>query len=196
MSMVVDGYPKTMPLDGVDIVIRPVESGDVEAMQRFANTLPEHDLLFLSRDITHPKVIDAWLEASEEGAIHSLLAEADGRILAASAIVRDPLGWSRHVGEVRLLVAQEMRGKGLGGAMLLESFRVAMALGVSKLVARMTPDQTGAIALFMGMGFRGEAMLKDHVKDRSGRVHDLAILSHDVARAGAEMQAYGLVEAF
>ena len=192
MSMVVDDYPKTVALDGADIVIRQVEGDDVEAMQRFANTLPEHDLLFLSRDITHPKVIDAWVEASEEGAIHSLLAELDGRIVAASAVVRDPLGWSRHVGEIRLLVADEMRGRGLGGAMLLETFRVAMALGVTKMVAKMTPDQTGAIALFMGMGFRGEAMLKDHVMDRRGDLHDLAILSHDVARAAAELQAYGL----
>lgn len=195
MSEVIDDYPKTLALDGLDLVIRPVEERDVEALQRFATQLPEHDLLFLSRDITHPKVIDAWLDAADEGALHSLIAEAGGEVVGASAVVRDPLGWSRHVAEIRLLVSDSMRGRGVGGALLLETFRVALALGVSKLVARMTPDQTGAIALFMGMGFRGEAMLKDHVMDRHGRLFDLAILSHDVGKAAAQAHAFGMESA-
>jgi hypothetical protein len=45
------------------------------------------------------------------------------------------------------------------------------------------------------MGFRGEALLRDHVKDRSGTKHDLVILSHDVARFQSQMEAYGLGEA-
>jgi hypothetical protein len=59
-------------------------------------------------------------------------------------------------------------------------------------MARMTPDQRGAIALFEEMGFRGEAMLRDHVRDREGKVHDLAILSLDVARMEAQHGAFGL----
>jgi hypothetical protein len=46
------------------------------------------------------------------------------------------------------------------------------------------------------MGFRTEALLKDHVKDRDGIKHDIIILSHDVDRLQAQMQAYGLDEAF
>jgi len=192
MSRAPDGYPKRCALPGCEATIRPVEHADIAALQRFAETLPEHDLLFLSRDITHPKVLEAWLDAAEEGSIYSLLAEAGGKVVAASAIIRDPLGWSRHVGEIRLLVSAELRGKGLGGAMLIETFGIAMRLGVSKLMAKMTPDQTGAIALFMRMGFRGEAMLRAHVMARQGRLFDLAILSHDVGRVSAQHAAFGL----
>ena len=46
------------------------------------------------------------------------------------------------------------------------------------------------------MGFRSEALLRDHVRDREGVKHDLVILGHDVARFQAQMQAYGLTEAF
>jgi RimJ/RimL family protein N-acetyltransferase len=76
-----------------------------------------------------------------------------------------------------------------------EAFALALELGIEKMVAQMTVDQKGAIAVFEGMGFRPEALLRDHVKDRDGRKHDLLVLSHDVARFQAQMDAYGVSEA-
>ena len=179
-------------LDG-GVTLRRFKPDDLDAMQKFARTLPEHDLLFLGRDLKHRKVIEAWLAEVEDGFIDSLLAEdTDGAIVATSAVVRDPLGWSPHVGEVRLLVAPDRRGHGIGRALLEESFRIALQRELKKLTARMTPDQTGAIALFESLGFRGEALLRDHVMGRDGAVHDLAILSHDLARVAAQLEAFGL----
>jgi len=40
--------------------IRRFAPGDRDAMLTFANTLPEHDLLFLGRDLKHPRVVEAW----------------------------------------------------------------------------------------------------------------------------------------
>jgi len=59
----------------------------------------------------------------------------------------------------------------------------------------MTVDQRGAIAVFEGMGFRAEAFLHDHVKDREGRKHDVVILSHDVAGFQSRLAAYGVGDA-
>jgi hypothetical protein len=56
----------------------------------------------------------------------------------------------------------------------------------------MTPDQAGSVALLEGLGFRTEALLKDQVCGRDGRLHDLAILSHDRARVAAHARALGL----
>ena len=47
--------------------IRRFAPADRDAMLAFANTLPEHDLLFLGRDLKHPRVVDAWQSAIEEG---------------------------------------------------------------------------------------------------------------------------------
>ena len=172
--------------------IRAFKPGDSEAMLTFAQGLPEHDLLFLGRDLRHPRVVAAWLGAIEEGWIDSVLAECDGAIVGSAAVVRDPLGWSAHVGEVRLLVSSERRGAGLGRDLLEAAFTIASQRGLTKLTAQMTPDQTGSIALFEGLGFRGEALLKDQVRDRDGQLHDLAILSHDAGAAKARRQALGL----
>jgi len=59
----------------------------------------------------------------------------------------------------------------------------------------MTVDQTGGIAIFEGLGFRAEALLRDHVKDLSGKTHDIVVLGHNVAQVRAQLEAYGLPEA-
>lgn len=178
--------------------IRRFEAKDQAAMLAFAESLPEHDLLFLGRDLKHPRVVAAWVEAIEEGWIDSLVAEdtstPDGTFLGTAALVRDPLGWSAHVGEVRLLVSPNRRGAGLGRDLLEGVYAIAMERGLTKLTAQMTPDQLGSVMLFESLGFRAEALLKDHVRDRAGNCHDLAILSHDVARVSAQHRAFGVEE--
>ena len=176
------------------VTIRRFKADDAEAMLRFARALPEHDLLFLSRDIKHRKVVDAWLDSVGDGFIDSFIAEDGDAVVGTCALVRDPLGWSTHVGEIRLLVSPQLRGQGVGRRLLEEMFKVAETRELKKLVAQMTPDQRGAIALFEESGFRGEALLRDHVQDRQGQLHDLAILSLDVSRLAARHAAFGMGE--
>lgn len=171
--------------------IRRFQPDDRAAMLAFAEGLPEHDLLFLGRDLKHPRVIEAWLTAIADGWIDSLVAVEDDMVVGTAALVRDPLGWSAHVGEVRLLVAAERRGAGLGRDLLQAIMAIAGERGLAKLTASMTADQHGAITLFESLSFRGEALLGDQVRDRDGRTHDLVILSHDAARVAAHRRAYG-----
>lgn len=178
--------------------IRRFRPSDRDAMLAFAQSLPEHDLLFLGRDLRHPRVIGAWLAAIEEGWIDSLVAEDTGAsgcpIVGTAALVRDPLGWSAHVGEVRLLVSGERRGAGLGRDLLEGIFAIAHSHGLAKLTASMTPDQAGAVQLFESLGFRGEALLAGQLRGRDGVEHDLAILSYDAGRVARRHAALGLGE--
>ncbi|WP_375393954.1 GNAT family N-acetyltransferase [uncultured Sphingomonas sp.] len=172
--------------------IRRFQPDDRDAMLAFARSLPEHDLLFLGRDLRRPRVIEAWQGAIVEGRIDSLIASDGGSLVGSAALVRDPLSWSAHVGEVRLLVAGDRRGAGLGRDLLEAIFAVAAAHGLAKLTAAMTTDQLGSIALFESLGFRAEAMLKDQVRGRDGVTHDLAILAHDVERTTQRNRASGV----
>jgi len=187
-------YPRTVACEDVEVELRAFAHGDEDAVLAFARSLPEHDLLFISRDITQPKVVAAWRQEIEDGRMHGVLAWSGSEVVGSSAVVCDPLSWSPHVGEIRVVVTPEMRGKGLGRLLVQESFASALELGLEKMMARMTVDQRGAIALFEELGFRGEALLKDQVRGRDGAKHDLAILSHDVRRFAAQLEAYGVTE--
>ena len=122
-------------------------------------------------------MVDAWIGAIDDGWIDGLLVEEGGAIIGSAALVRDPQGWSAHVGEVRLLVSPDRRGSGLGRDLLEGLLAVASAHGLAKLTAAMLPDQLGSVTLFERLGFRREAMLERHVRDGSGTPHDLAVLA-------------------
>lgn len=188
-------YPREVRLDDGPITLRYMTPADRDAALAFARALPNHDLLFLRRDITRPEIIDLWLDGIKRERIVSLIAERKGVVLGYATVDRGELSWSPHVAELRVMVAGSMRRQRLGRLLTREAFVVALGLGVEKMVAQMTADQAGAIAVFEGMGFRTEALLRDHVKDREGRKHDLLIMAHDIARFLDQMEAYGVTEA-
>ncbi|CAN5249259.1 GNAT family N-acetyltransferase [soil metagenome] len=186
-------YPHLLDTPAGTVTIDRMQPAHAAEVLAFAQTLPEHDLLFLRRDIGQPRVIDAWMAEIANGSVHSLVALHQGHVVGCTALLRDELSWSPHVGELRVLVGPAMRGFGLGRTLVQESFAMALGMGLEKLVAHMTVDQRGAIAVFEELGFRAEALLKHHVRDRAGRTHDIALLSHDVAGAQSQIQALGLV---
>lgn len=184
----------TITLGGASYTLRAMTADDKAAILAFAGSLPPHDLLFLRRDITKRKVVDAWIAQTEAGTFETVLAEEDGRIVGCAALYTDPLSWSPHVGEVRVLVATTARQHGLGRALIERCFRIALGKGLRKLTAQMTVDQKGAITVFEELGFRGEALLRDHVCDTDGALHDIVILSCDVERATGQLEALGMAE--
>ena len=188
-------YPRSVACDAGNIEFRHMTQADEAAVLDFARNLPVHDLLFLPRNISEPKVLSAWIKEIERGAIVSLLAVKAGKVVGCGTIVRDVHSWSPHVGEIRNVVSQEVRGLGVGRALSQETFALALEMGLEKLVVQMTVDQVSAIALFEGMGFRGEALLRGHVRDRDGNTHDIVVLGHNVAQVRAQLEAYGLPEA-
>lgn len=192
-------YPVTHSLSGEDVVLRPMTAADRDTVIDFARSLPEHDLLFLRRDITDPSVVDEWLRQIEEGSIATILAFVSGGVdddLAGyGTLHRETLRWSSHVAEIRIVVSPAHRNRGLGRCLTQEIFTTALRNGIEKIVARMTPDQHGAITTFGGLGFRTEALLRDHVRDRSGNLHDLLVMSHDVAEFERTLDSYGVREA-
>ena len=178
----VDPKNSELTLEGSTVQLRKMTGDDKGALLNFARELPSHDLLFLMRDITNEKVVDAWIRDLQSGSIQTLLALEGDAIVGCAAVISDPLSWSEHVGDIRVLVSASHRKQGLGRGLIEEAFQIAVDQGLSKLMARMTVDQKGAIAIFEELGFRGEALLKDHIKDGSGTLHDLVILSCDPSR--------------
>src|SRR5882724_7333728 len=185
-------YPRHAKTDAGEIEFRLMSRTDEVAVLDFAQKLPTHDLLFLPRNISQPKVLSAWINEIERGAITSLLALRDGKVVGCGTLVRDPHSWSPHVGEIRNVVSTDVRGQGVGRVLTQETFALALEAGLEKLVVQMTVDQVGGIAIFEGLGFKAEALLRHHVKDSAGQTHDIVVLGHNVAQVRAQLEAYGV----
>lgn len=184
-------YPHTLELGDAKVEVRLMTADDGPALSVFINTFPSHDLLFVRRNISHSKVQAAWLNALGER-VTSLVAYADGRLVGCTAIVTDTLSWSPHVGDLRVLVKPAWRGCGLGRLLTQECFNLALGLRLEKLTVQMTVDQSAAIAIFEELGFRAESVLRNHLKDYDGKLHDLALLSLQVAELPLRSYARGM----
>ena len=185
-------YPRRVNTEAGEIEFRMMTRADEAAVLAFARALPTHDLLFLPRNISQPKVLSAWINEIEAGDIVSLLALKGGAVVGCGTLVKDSRSWSPNVGEIRMVVSLDVRGKGVGRALSQETFALALGAGLEKLSVQMTVDQRAAIALFESLGFKAEALLRDHVRDVDGRKHDIVVLGHNVAQVRAQMEAYGL----
>jgi RimJ/RimL family protein N-acetyltransferase len=185
-------YPRRVNTEAGEIEFDLMRRADEAAVLAFAKALPAHDLLFLPRNISQPKVLSAWINEIERGDIVSLLARKNGAVVGCGTLVKDSLSWSPHVGEIRMVVSLDVRGKGVGRALSQETFALALASGLEKLSVQMTVDQRAAIALFESLGFKAEALLRDHVRDAGGQKHDIVVLGHNVAQVQAQLEAYGL----
>ena len=163
-----------------------------DALLRFFQGLPEGDLTFIEEQVTDPAVVRAW--ASGGGGARRFVA-LDGEEVAGYVAVRPLTGWSSHVGEVRLVVSPTRRGSGLGRTLARHALVTAVGDGLAKLVVEVVAEQGSALALFTGLGFTGEALLRDQVRDREGNLRDLMVLAHHVDDTWAGMATVGLDEA-
>ena len=174
-------YPWSHRFGDVDITLREITAADRDAILDFTRALPEQDLLFMRMDITRAGVVGKWIRNIETGKTVSLLAEDGARMVGYCSLHHSEIQWTRHLGEIRLLVASDYRGKGIGGELARQTFELAAHLKLQKLVVQMMSTQQDAQTLFHHLGFVPEAMLHDWAIDRTGRTHDLIVMSREVA---------------
>jgi L-amino acid N-acyltransferase YncA len=162
-----------------------------DALLAFFGALPEGDRTFIEEEVTDPDTVRAW--ATDTGPGGRWVA-VDGDEVTGYLAVRPLSGWSDHVGRLRLVVAPSRRGSGLGRELARRALVEAVSAGLSKLVVEVVAEQGAALALFSDLGFSGEALLRDHIRDRHGELRDLMVLAHHVDETWAGMDAVGIAD--
>jgi ribosomal protein S18 acetylase RimI-like enzyme len=140
---------------------------------RFFERVPEGDRTFFREDVLAPGVIDAWL-ADERVARHLAV---DGPDVAGYVAIYPEVGWSSHVGELRVVVDPTRRRQGVGRALARHGLVEGLRMGLTKLIVEVVAEQEPAVAMFSSLGFEPEALLKGHVRDKAGQVRDLFVMS-------------------
>ncbi|MGY2065067.1 N-acetyltransferase family protein [Blastococcus sp. SYSU DS0619] len=162
-----------------------------DALLTFFGDLPEGDLTFIKEEVTDPETVRSWASGDSSG---GRWVAVDGDEVTGYVAVRPLPGWSDHVGEVRLVVAPSRRGSGLGRELARQALVGAVSSGLRKVVVEVVAEQGSALALFSDLGFSGEALLRDHIRDRSGELRDLMVLAHHVSDTWAGMDTVGIAD--
>jgi ribosomal protein S18 acetylase RimI-like enzyme len=165
-----------------------LDSDHVERLIDFFGQLPDGDLTFIKDDVTS-EAIRAWSQRPGQQWV-----ALDGDVITGFVAVRPLAEWSDHVGELRLVVHPERRRGGLGRALARHALAEAVRAGRRKVVVELAADQEHALAMFASLGFTGEALLRDHIRDRNGQLRDLVMLAHFVDGTWAAMETTGIAD--
>ena len=171
------------------MTVEPVAAAHLPALRRFLDALPDGDVTFIKEDVRDPAVAEAWVRAP--GSLRVWVA-VEGEDVAGLVSIHPLVGWSAHVGELRLVVDPARRGHGLGRALAAHALAAAVAAGLRKVVVEVVAEQEGAVRMFSDLGFRGEALLRDHIRDRSGALRDLVMLAHDAEEEWSALASVGI----
>src|SRR4051794_25140568 len=181
------------------MAIEPLGPDRCDALLRFFAALPEGDLTFIREEVHDPETVRSWASGPGSGGRWVAVdtgGEGGGGIAEGTGYVavRPLPRWSDHVGEIRLVVASSRRGSGLGRELARRAVAEAIGSGLTKLVVEVVAEQGAALALFADLGFTGEALLVDHIRDRNGDLRDLMVLAHHVRDTWAGMDTVGVVD--
>jgi len=182
-------YPKYFQLKtGETASIRPLEQRDRENLHEFFVRLPQRDVMYLKEDVKNIDVINRWFSELNFKKVIPLVVLIEDKIIADGTLHIDEFGWARHIGEIRLVVDKDYRKINISKFLLRELYFIAMKMNLEKLVGKMMVDQKRAVEIFKELGFKKEATLKNHIKDRKGKNHDMVIMSHMVDAHWKELE--------
>ena len=168
--------------------VRPLEEDLVAEVEAFFARVPESDHNSFAEDVLAPGAVRAWL--GDPRGRRSVAVDEAGQVVGYVAVL--PLiGWSSHVGSLRVVVDPASRGRGVGRQLARHGLLTSLDLQLGKVVVEVTVDALPAIAMFEALGFEPEALLRDHVRDRTGGLHDLVVLSHLVEGTWSGMATAG-----
>jgi GNAT superfamily N-acetyltransferase len=182
-------FPKTLTIrDGVEVLVRRLAAGDEDALLAFFQAIPEPERFFLKDDVSSPEIIRGWVRDAERpdpepsptartgGRAFALIA-VDGRILAEAALVRRRGAARGHLADIRVVVAEDYRHRGLGTALLSELLDVARDSGLSGVLFEAVADvQAQALAAAESLGFIRLGLVHGGAIDPDGRLHDVVLL--------------------
>lgn len=178
MALQTELYPvKVVLRDGTDITIRPLGREDKVRLLRFFEAVPEDERYYLKDDVASPEVIQQWTTSIDPERVFPMVAIDGDAIAADGTLHRTRSRARRHIGEIRLVVHPDYRGRGLGSRMIRELVDAAMSRGLHKVVFELVDRrQEDAIVAAKMMGFSEAARIAEGVKDYWGNFQDLVIL--------------------
>ena len=171
-------YPKTVGLrDGTSITLRPMQPDDAGTLLAFFQKLSREDRFFLKEDVASPVVIQRWVDDMDYDRALPIIALDGDTIVADGTLHRSRANARRHIGQIRIAVADDYRNRGLGTTLLNELATIANEHGLERLLLEAVSDhEDDAIKAAEYVGFVRVGSLPGHAKDLQDRPRDIVLL--------------------
>lgn len=163
--------------DGTEVLVRPLTEDDFDKSFQFFKELPEENRISLRVDVTDPDVVKQRLKCEGILNIFRVGAFDNGRLVGDGVLEWPQFGWMSHVGNIRFLVAEGFRRRGLASLIFRELFLHGIREGLEKIETKFIAHQTAARKAAEKMGFSEEGVLPRFVMDLEGNKHDMVIMS-------------------
>lgn len=171
-------YPFERQIDGSDIEFRLMKTTDSDAILEFAESLTESDVAYLRTDITKPEVVEEWADNLRKKRTVTVLAFSGGKVIGYGSLHHNEMLWTRHLGEIRLLLHAQWRdNRELRDCLATEVFQLAKEIGLKRIFVQVPTDRPHLSGVYERLGFKPEALLTDWIMTSDGRTHDLMVLS-------------------
>ncbi len=178
--IMLEHYPKEiMTKNGTPIILRPFSKDDEAKLKEFFSRISEDERWFIRDDVSDPEVMDKWMQDPDYSKTIPLIAvkQEDGTILGNVTLYMKLSECVSHVAHLRIVIDPQYRDQRLGTWMLIDAIKLAMDIGLEKLVAEFVKGiDDPAIAAAQRLDFFEEGVLSDHLKDRYGGYRDLIIM--------------------
>ena len=170
-------YPK---LVSSHLELRLMTASDEPALLAFYNRIPVGERQLFNEDVTRAPVIRNWIRNADFDKVLPILAFEGRRVVANVTVHLNRRSWSRHVAKLRMTLDPEVRGRGIGSALIKELIDLAPVLKIAILEAQILDAEIEGRQFFEKVGFQCIATLPQYAIDLSGRVHDLLLYAYTV----------------
>jgi ribosomal protein S18 acetylase RimI-like enzyme len=154
----------------VSVTIRQATAADADAI---ADLISSFEPELLVSEISRDERRDRFRHLLASGLNVSFLAESEGRLVGELSLA---LG-NPNPTAIGFGVHPDLRGRGVGRALLDHAIAWADGHGIHKLAAEVFPTNAAALALLQEHGFAEEAYLVNQFRRRSGGARDAVLLA-------------------
>jgi L-amino acid N-acyltransferase YncA len=167
--------------NGTRLMLRILNGQDGKAFTQLFQEASDEDARFLREDFKDLKVVNYWLDSIDYRQVLPLVAvDLNSHRFAANANLYRGNRAARHVGEIRIFVAEAFRDLGLGSVMLDELINLAMKEDLHWLKAEVIADHKKVIRALQDKGFEIKAHLDDYFIRKDGMTHDVLLMMRPV----------------
>ncbi len=144
-----------------DMLVREAGHADLDPINEIYNYYVLHSTCTFQDEPETPESRRSWFD-SHGGRYPVLVAEAGGGVVGWGSLSRfHPRSSAWHTVEDSVYVRNDMRGRGIGNAILSGLIARGRSIGYHSIVAGIAHDQPASIALHEKHGFREVAHIRD-----------------------------------